>query len=273
MKRKVFIISMILCITIFMIKTNVYASSFELNSDKEKVIAKEGETIEINLSIENIDMNEQGINTVEGFIKYDEDIVDTIELVDKNSWKITYNTEKENNLYGKFLSIKQVDGIKNVEEFVTLKIKLKDNIEKESGKITIKDITSNDGENLINVGEKVINIEIKKEENPPTDEKDDENSKDKDKEKETEKEDKNDTDKEKDNTIDNNEKNSSEENKKTDKSTSNDKEILNENSEEQKKVENNSLKTGDIIPNMFIIIISLIIIMNVLVSIKRKRGK
>ena len=39
-----------------------------------------------------------------------------------------------------------------------LKIKVKDKVKKESTKVTLKDLTSNDGENLVNIGDKEINI-------------------------------------------------------------------------------------------------------------------
>ena len=54
--------------------------------------------------------------------------------------------------------VKAIEGIKENEEVLTLKIKVKDKVKKESTKVTLKDLTSNDGENLVNIGDKEINI-------------------------------------------------------------------------------------------------------------------
>lgn len=54
--------------------------------------------------------------------------------------------------------VKDIEGIKENEEVLTLKIKVKDKVKKESTKVTLKDLTSNDGENLVNIGDKEINI-------------------------------------------------------------------------------------------------------------------
>ena len=54
--------------------------------------------------------------------------------------------------------VKDIEGIKENEEVLTLKIKVKDKVKKESTKVILKDLTSNDGENLVNIGNKEINI-------------------------------------------------------------------------------------------------------------------
>ena len=54
--------------------------------------------------------------------------------------------------------VKDIEGIKENEEILTLKIKVKDKVKKESAKVVLKDLTSNDGENLVNIGNKEINI-------------------------------------------------------------------------------------------------------------------
>lgn len=145
--------------------SSVYASSFEIKTEPERVVLKPGETVEFNIYIDNIDMNEKGINTVEGFIKYDDETIENIELINENDWKIKYNNNKEDELFGKFLSIKEVEGITKEEKFLKIKIKLKDEIKKEKSYITLKDLISNDGENFINAGDKEIEIKFEIEEN------------------------------------------------------------------------------------------------------------
>lgn len=140
------------------ISSNVYASSFDIKVNPEKIDSKEGENIEIDVSFKDIDMNEEGINTIEGFIKYDSEVVESIDILSENNWKVKYNNDEQSNLYGKFLAIKEVSGITESESFFKLKIRLKDKINKEKSCIILDEITSNDGQQLINIGKKEIEM-------------------------------------------------------------------------------------------------------------------
>ena len=139
---------------------NVKASSYDMKVSPEKIKAKAGDTVEIEISLKDIEMKEKGINTVEGYIAYDEEVIESIEIVNENGWKMAYNNENNNELYGKFLSIKEEEGIKEEEKIATIKVKIKEKISKQKSKIEIKEITSNDGENLVNIGNKEVNIEF-----------------------------------------------------------------------------------------------------------------
>ena len=136
----------------------VSASSFDVGVNPTEVTAKQGESIEVKVDLKDIDMKEKGINTLEGYINFDEDVIENVELVTKNDWQIEYNKDSNSDLYGKFLMVKDIEGIKENEEVLTLKIKVKDKVKKESTKVILKDLTSNDGENLVNIGDKEINI-------------------------------------------------------------------------------------------------------------------
>ena len=103
-------------------------------------------------------MKEKGINALEGYINFDEDVIENVELETKNDWQIEYNKDSNSDLYGKFLMVKDIEGIKENEEVLTLKIKVKDKVKKEGTKVILKDLTSNDGDNLVNIGNKEINI-------------------------------------------------------------------------------------------------------------------
>ena len=106
------------------ISSNVYASSFDIKVNPEKIDSKEGENIEIDVSFKDIDMNEEGINTIEGFIKYDSEVVESIDILSENNWKVKYNNDEQSNLYGKFLAIKEVSCISESECFFMLKLRL-----------------------------------------------------------------------------------------------------------------------------------------------------
>ena len=136
----------------------VSASSFDVGVNPTDVTAKQGESIEVKVDLKDIDMKEKGINTLEGYINFDEDVIENVEVETKNDWQIEYNKDSNSDLYGKFLMVKDIEGIKENEEVLTLKIKVKDKVKKESTKVILKDLTSNDGENLVNIGNKEINI-------------------------------------------------------------------------------------------------------------------
>ena len=103
-------------------------------------------------------MSGNGINILEGNINFDKEMIENVDVEGENNWKIEYNNDTNSDLNGKFLMIKDVNGIKDDEEILNLKIKIKDNIKKANTKILLKDLTSNDGNNLINIGSREINI-------------------------------------------------------------------------------------------------------------------
>ena len=151
---------LIIALSIIMVSLTgiVSASSFDVGVNPTEVTAKQGESIEVKVDLKDIDMKEKGINTLEGYITFDEDVIENVELETKNDWQIEYNKDSNSDLYGKFLMVKDIEGIKENEEVLTLKIKVKDKVKKEGTKVILKDLTSNDGENLVNIGNKEINI-------------------------------------------------------------------------------------------------------------------
>lgn len=151
-------LGLILSIIMVSLTGIVSASSFDVGVNPIEVTAKQGESIEVKVDLKDIDMKEKGINTLEGYINFDEDVIENVEVETKNDWQIEYNKDSNSDLYGKFLMVKDIEGIKENEEVLTLKIKVKDKVKKESTKVTLKDLTSNDGENLVNIGDKEINI-------------------------------------------------------------------------------------------------------------------
>ena len=151
---------LIIALSIIMVSLTgiVSASSFDVGVNPTEVTAKQGESIEVKVDLKDIDMKEKGINTLEGYITFDENVIENVELETKNDWQIEYNKDSNSDLYGKFLMVKDIEGIKENEEVLILKIKVKDKVKKQGTKVVLKDLTSNHGENLVNIGNKEINI-------------------------------------------------------------------------------------------------------------------
>lgn len=158
MKRIKQIIGMFAIFMMFV--TSINASSYDLSVNPENIKAKMGDTLEIEINLKDIDMGEKGINVIEGYIEYDEDVIESIEIIDENQWQMTYNNDKKSELYGKFLGKKNIEGTKGNEKIAKIKLKIKDKISKTTSQVKIKEITSNDGEKLINIGEKIVNLEF-----------------------------------------------------------------------------------------------------------------
>lgn len=163
--NKKIIVAIIMTI-IILISTGVNAANesrftAKITSSKEEI--KQGDEITVTMSVSDIEMGENGINTIEGTIDYDRNVFEEVKSKDVeglNNWNITYNDEYgERN--GKFLSINLSQGIKEYTEVFRVTLRAKADISRVSETtINFKDITSNDGTNLVNVGDKNIKIKI-----------------------------------------------------------------------------------------------------------------
>ena len=158
MKRKMGVLIFVI-VMIVGISNYSQASSFNLDISADKTEIEAGEETEINVKLTNIDMGEKGINVVEGTLEYDKDFIENIQLEGINEWKKIYNDE-DGKLKGKFLLDKMSEGIKEEESIGTIKLKIKEDAKQGETQIKIKDIKSNDGENLVDTEDKVITLKI-----------------------------------------------------------------------------------------------------------------
>ena len=158
MKRKMGVLIFVI-VMIVGISNYSQESSFNLDISADKTEIEAGEETEINVKLTNIDMGEKGINVVEGTLEYDKDFIENIQLEGINEWKKIYNDE-DGKLKGKFLLDKMSEGIKEEESIGTIKLKIKEDAKQGETQIKIKDIKSNDGENLVDTEDKVITLKI-----------------------------------------------------------------------------------------------------------------
>ena len=70
------------------------------------------------------DINE-GINTVVGYIEYEQDLFESFEFLGDNEWTVTYNDNKSSELYGKFALITIQNGVTESTKIANLKLTLK----------------------------------------------------------------------------------------------------------------------------------------------------
>ncbi len=141
--------------------STVEATKIKFNPVPSTVSADDGETIIINLKIEDIDAGDMGINTFKSVFKYDEEVFEFIKVENKNNWEITYNDEKNNEQYGTLLAVLVEEGVKEEQEIGQITLKVKEGNKGKTGHITFTEIASNDGSSLILDEDKTIEINIK----------------------------------------------------------------------------------------------------------------
>ena len=149
-----------------------YASSYTFTASPNESSVNPGDDISISLKISDINAGPYGINAIETTLVYDSNIIESVEFIDKNDWKSTYNPN-EGSLHGKLLYSKMVTGVKKNEEIGILKFKIKENLQPFETEIKLLQVTSNDGYELMNNGDKIIKLKYvinNPEPNTPTDE-------------------------------------------------------------------------------------------------------
>lgn len=161
-------VSILVFIGLIILAISTVSNGASTNTFKAGVTAnvatlKPGEEVTVTVGVLDINMGENGINTLEGKIKYDTNIFEEItssSIQSLNNWTTTYNDESST-LNGKFLAVNLSSGIKENTQIFSVKFKVKSDV-KDSKDTTIEfqEITSNDGTDLVNVGTKSVTIKI-----------------------------------------------------------------------------------------------------------------
>ena len=172
MKTKMAKILTVLILAIIILGVNVYAAenTFKASVTPGTATLKPGEEITVAVDVSDINMGENGINALEGTIKYDSNIFESVKTADVqsfNNWSTTYNDETSS-LNGKFLAVNLSAGVKEDMKILSVKFKVKETVsETTTTQIDFKDLTSNDGEDLVNVGTKSVKLTINVENKEP----------------------------------------------------------------------------------------------------------
>lgn len=139
----------------------VNASSFKFIAEAENEVIKIGETATIQLTVDQIDAGEYGINVVEMWFEYDKDVFENVEFVEENSWRVEYNEQT-----GKILFVKMVAGVNEKENIGKIKLKSRNDLKNLDTEVKLKEITSNDGYELLDEGDRIIKFRIEEEVKP-----------------------------------------------------------------------------------------------------------
>lgn len=167
LSKKIAIILITFVLVAFLIPTQIHAettNSFDLLVSANKEYANAGETVELTLKVANIDVDDPGINTVQGVLEYDTNLFEEVEesnIDSLNNWTITYNSE-DTEYNGTFLGVILQDGVTNDQEIGKIKLKVKAGAVYTRTTIKIKGITTNNGQDLIQDEDREIVLEVGK---------------------------------------------------------------------------------------------------------------
>lgn len=159
MKSK-FLKTSIICIiflSLLIINSNIYASNFNTALIEDKT-NQDPTSIVLILKVKDINFD-NNISTIEGNIEYDKNIFSGVNLENLNEWSIAFN--KEENANGKFIGFKISEQEIKEEELFKITFKLRDDVKNSNTNISIKNIKSADGDNLVATEDRAIGIEIK----------------------------------------------------------------------------------------------------------------
>lgn len=166
MKKKEIITLGITIIMLILLATNVQGAStstFKATLGTSTTTLKPGEEVTVTIAVSDINMGENGINTLEGKIKYDSNVFEEVKssaIQSLNNWTTTFNDESST-LNGKFLAVNLSSGVKESVKIFTVTFKVKTDLKATTEtQIDFEDITSNDGVDLVSVGTKSVKLTI-----------------------------------------------------------------------------------------------------------------
>ena len=161
-KALICVIITAMLITAMSINTITLAVGFKFAMSASATTVQPGDEITITMSVSDIDLGENGMNTLEGTLSYDKNVFEEVKsanITPQNGWVVTYNDENTD-LNGKFLATKTGAGVKENQTLATIKLKVKANVSDQTTNVAIKNIASNDGTNLVEVADKTVSIKI-----------------------------------------------------------------------------------------------------------------
>ena len=172
MKKKILVnLILVIMLGVMLASTvNAATNSFKAELSASSTSLKPGDEITLTLKVSDIKMGDDGINAVEGTIKYDTNVFEAItqtSITSESGWSTTYNGETSNSLNGKFLAVNLSAGTKEDTKILIVKLKVKQDVAKTTEtQIDFVDVTSNDGVDLVNVGTKSVKLKVTVPEEP-----------------------------------------------------------------------------------------------------------
>ena len=146
MKKRVFKIAIITMMLIFVYATVVSALSFTATMTPSSTAVPESTEFTIEVKISNLDVGTNGVNSLSGYLKYDEEVFEPINdssIDGLNSWTPSYGSDT-----GKITLTKQTF-VKTEEKVFQIAFKTKSGVTGKSGEIKFTNIVASNSETTI----------------------------------------------------------------------------------------------------------------------------
>lgn len=142
--------------------------SFNFSVDPEEKYVKAGETVTVTISAKNINVGEHGINSIVGYLGYDEDLFESVSLntEESSNWLIELNQIKSHSMYGKFCMYTMQEGVTKNQDIAKLVLKLKADLKPQTTKVTFTKLASSDGDVEVAEEDRAVTLIIYEDEIP-----------------------------------------------------------------------------------------------------------
>lgn len=150
MKKRIVKICIIAMLLVWVYTTIVNALSFSATMTPSSTAVDESTEFTIRVSVSNLDVGSNGINTLSGTLKFDDDVFEDItdsSIEGLNSWSPTFNADT-----GK-ITLTKTTFVKTEEAVFQITFKTKTDISAESGTIMFTNIVASNSETEINASD------------------------------------------------------------------------------------------------------------------------
>ena len=171
MKNKFISIMIIMFLIVCLVAQIVNAASLTVTMKPSSSSVKEATEFTVKVSVSNLDVGNNGINALSGYLKYDDDIFEDIDesnIEGLNKWSANFDEST-----GK-IDLKKNTFVKTTQDVFQIVVKTKSGVSGKNGAISFSDITASNSEEDISASD--ISVSITVIENSGTSTSDDENS-------------------------------------------------------------------------------------------------
>ncbi len=159
MKKRILKVVIVMTLLALVYSTIVNALSFTVTMTPSSTTVPESTEFSVVVKVSNIDINnENGINQLSGYLKYDEDVFETINesrIDGSNGWNATYEPDNE----GK-ISLTKTTFVETEENVFQITFKTKEGTNGKTGKIQFTKIMASNSETETSASDISITIEV-----------------------------------------------------------------------------------------------------------------
>lgn len=158
MEKKILKIAIVMVLLVFVYSSVVNALSFTATMTPSKTTVPESTEFTVSVKVSNLDVGANGINSLSGYLKYDQSIFEKIgdtSIEALSGWSVSYNAENEK------VALTKTSFVKTEESVFQVTFKTKSEIaEGKSGKIEFTNIVASNSASDINASDISITINI-----------------------------------------------------------------------------------------------------------------